>query len=177
VLAANGLDIKNWRIYRIEQYTGVLAPPDTRPDPNAAMIDGLLSVGVREGFVSAYSHCLLGTDSCGAAQMPIFEHAAVSLIAQERRLPIWVHYLADLDRSKPDTFARQIRERGGKYVLVDMFAASDFPEINHKHPLFQLTQDFIEFARNGFPPGFSKLGCFETLGRPMCVYVVAEAGA
>jgi hypothetical protein len=169
---ANAYKIGSPAVDRLAQYTGSLRGPETSPDPAIAMLDGLLTLGIRSGFVIAYTNCLMGTDSCNGAGMPIFEHVAVSTLALERRLPIYMHYFG-MDLSHPETLAKQIRSGGADYVLVDMFDDAAFSEVDHTHPYFQLVKAFIEFARNGFPPGFTKLNCATILRRPMCAFAVA----
>jgi hypothetical protein len=176
-ISANGFGIKSPTIDRIQSYTGTLRDPDPSPDQAITMIDGIESLGIRSGFVIAYSHCLLGWSSCSASNMRMFEHVAVSTIAAQRRLPINVHFFTDLDLSKPETLAEQIHSRGASYLLVDMFDQSDFSEVNHKNPFYVHTNTFVAFARNGFPPGFFPLGCFTTLGRPICGYAVMPVAA
>jgi hypothetical protein len=176
-ISANGFGIKSPTIDRIQSYTGTLRDPDASPDQAITMLDGIESLGIRSGFVIAYSHCLLGWSSCSASNMRMFEHVAVSTIAAQRRLPINVHFFTDLDLSKPETLAEQIHSRGANYLLVDMFDQSDFAEVNHKNPFYVHTSVFVAFARNGFPPGFFPLGCFTTLGRPICGYAVMPIAA
>jgi hypothetical protein len=171
---ATAFHIDSHTLDRFQGYAGSLEKPDTLPDSNIAVLEGLVAVGVREGFVIAYTNCLLGYISCSSHKMPFFEHVAVSTLALERGLPIYMHYFADLDLSKPDTLADQIRARGAQYILVDLFDDSDFSEVSHKHSFFQRTAAFIEFAKGTFPPGFTKVGCFATLRRPMCVYAVNQ---
>jgi hypothetical protein len=172
LLVASALQIWSPAVDQIQWYTGQLRGPDTTPDPNPLVVDGLVALGVHSGFVLSYSLCRLGTDSCHSSQMPIYEHMAVSTLARERRLPLFVDSLDWWDLTKPETLADQFRVRRAQYILVDTFDDSTFPEINRAHPNYIDTVAFIKFVREGFPPGFSTVGCFTTMGRPICVYAI-----
>jgi hypothetical protein len=103
----------------------------------------------------------------------MFEPMALSTLAKERRLPIHVHFIGDLDFSKPETLSAQIRDRGFNFVLIDMF---DSPAaVNRKDPYVIHTEKFIALEKSRLPVGLISRGCFSTVKRSICVIEVARA--
>lgn len=166
-VTANGLNIRTPILLKAQELAGYLRPPYTGPDPNPPVLDGILGLGIRSGRVSAYTYCYRDYANCERKGIPMFEPVALSTLAKERRLHIHVHFIGDLDFSKPETLSAQIRGRGFDYVLVDMF---DSPAaVNWEDPYVIHTKNFISLVQGRLPAGLINLGCFSTLKRPICV--------
>ena len=166
-VTANGLNIHTPALAAMTNITGNLRQPYIGVDPNVPVLDGMLGLGVHKGNVSAYTYCYRDYANCQRIGLPVFEPMALSTLAQERHLPIHVHFIGDLDFGKPDTLSAQILVRGFKYVLIDMF---DKPvAINPKDPYIVHTEKFIAMEKNGLPLGLINRGCFTTAKRPICV--------
>lgn len=164
---ANGLNIRLPTLDRLQGVTGYLRQPYVGVDPNVPILDGLLELGVRNGSVSAYTYCYRDYANCERLGLPMFEPVALSTLAKARRLPIQVHFIGDLDFSKPESLAEQIRYRGFNYILVDMF---DSPSaVNRNDPYVIHTEKFIALEKTGLPAGLINSGCFSTVKRPICV--------
>ncbi len=165
--AANGLNIHLSTLSLLQGVTGYLRQPYVGVDPNVPILDGLLELGVRNGSVSAYTYCYRDYANCERLGLPMFEPVALSTLAKARRLPIQVHFIGDLDFSKPESLAEQIRYRGFNYILVDMF---DSPSaVNRNDPYVIHTEKFIALEKTGLPAGLINRGCFSTVKRPICV--------
>lgn len=164
---ANGLNIRLPALTSLQEITGYLRQPYVGVDPNVPILDGLLELGVRNGSVSAYTYCYRDYANCERLGLPMFEPVALSTLAKARRLPIQVHFIGDLDFSKPESLAEQIRYRGFNYILVDMF---DSPNVvNRNDPYVIHTEKFIAMEKTGLPAGLINRGCFSTVKRPICV--------
>jgi hypothetical protein len=172
VAAANGLDIKSNALLKIQGQFGYLRNPDVGQDPNGPVLDGLLKMGITSGNVSAYTRCYRGHDDCERSNLPAFEPMALSTLARERDIPLYVHYVTDLDFSKPESLSRQILIRDFQYVLVDMAELQQ--PVNEADPYARHTEEFIAMERSDLPHGLIKRGCFSTLNRPMCVVEVDQ---
>lgn len=165
--AANGLNIHLSTLSLLQGVTGYLRQPYVGVDPNVPILDGLLELGVRNGSVSAYTYCYRDYANCERLGLPMFEPVALSTLAKARHLPIQVHFIGDLDFSKPESLAEQIRYRGFNYILVDMF---DSPSaVNRNDPYVIHTEKFIAMEKTGLPAGLINRGCFSTVKRPICV--------
>ncbi len=164
---ANGLNIRLPALSLLHGITGYLRHPYVGVDPNVPVLDGLLELGVRNGSVSAYTYCYRDYANCERLGLPMFEPVALSTLAKGRHMPIQVHFIGDLDFSKPESLAEQIRYRGFNYVLIDMF---DTPSaVNRNDPYVIHTEKFIAMEKTGLPAGLINRGCFSTLKRPICV--------
>ncbi len=149
---------------------GHLRAPDTGTDPNVPVLDGLIGLGIKSGRISAHTYCYRDYANCERLRLPMFEPVALSTLATERGLPIYVHFMGDLDFSKPATLAEQIKARDFEYILVDMF---DSPaDVNWQDPYVEHTRQFIDMAKAPLPEGIVARGCFETVGRRICVFQV-----
>jgi len=169
---ANGLNIRVSSLAKLQGLTGHLRQPYTGVDPNVPVLDGILELGVRNGSVSAYTYCYRDYANCERQGLPVFEPVALSTLAKARRLPIQVHFIRDLDFSKPESLAGQIRYRGFNYVLVDMF---DSPSaVNRNDPYVIHTEKFIAMEKIGLTAGLINRGCFSTVKRPLCVIEVLQ---
>jgi len=166
--AANGLNIRVEALLAGQRLSGYLRQPSVEQDPNEPVLDGLLGLGIQAGNVSAYSYCYRDYDYCERTKFPPFEPVALATLARQRDIPINVHFIGDLDFTKPETLASQIQLRGFDYVLVDMF---DSPaSVNRADPYIIHTDHFISLAHGEqLPPGLVWLGCFTASNRPMCV--------
>lgn len=167
IVAANGFDIQSPILYRLQDYTGHLRAPVTSPEPGGAVLDGLASLGIHKGRIIAFTYCYFDYANCEQKKLPAFEPMAVSTLARERRIPIYVHFVGDLDFSTPTTLAGQIKARNFDYVLIDMFDAP--VAVNHDVPYVAHTDHFIALERSGLPSGLIDRGCFSSLGRAICV--------
>ncbi len=164
---ANGLNIRVSSLSELQGITGRLRQPYTGVDPNVPVLDGLLELGVKNGSISAYTYCYRDYANCERLGLPVFEPVALSTLAKARRFLINVHFIGDLDFSKPESLAEQIRYRGFNYVLVDMF---DSPSaVNRNDPYVIHTEKFIAMEKTGLPAGLINRGCFSTVKRPICV--------
>ncbi len=164
---ANGLNIRLPALTAIKDVTGHLRQPYAGADPNPPVLDGLLTLGVRNGNIAAYTYCYRDYANCERLGLPVFEPMALSTLAKERHLPIHVHFIGDLDFSKPETLSAQIKARNFDYVLVDMFDAP--AAVVWADPYVVHTKYFISLQRDRLPEGLISRGCFSTLKRPICV--------
>lgn len=165
---ANGLNVRLHALTVLQGVTGYLRQPYVGVDPNAPVLDGLLELGVRSGSVSAYTYCYRDYANCERLGLPLFEPVALSTLAKSRHVPIQVHFIGDLDFTKPETLSEQIRYRGFNYVLVDMF---DSPAaVNRNDPYVIHTGEFIALEKSRrLPAGLISRGCFSTAKRPICL--------
>ena len=165
--AANGLAIHTPMLLRLQEFLGPSRWPATGRDPNTPVLEGILALGIKRGNIAAYTYCYRDYGTCAQRNIPPFEPSALGTLARERHLPIGVHFIGDLDFSKPDSLAAQIMARDFQYVLVDMF---DSPAVvNRADPYTQHTENFISLERGSLPPGLTSMGCFSTANRPICV--------
>ena len=168
--AANGLNIRAPVFLKTQEFTGNLRQPYIGRDPNIPVLDGILGLGIRSGRIAAYTYCYRDYANCERRAIPMFEPMALSTLAKERRLPIHVHFIGDLDFSRPETLALQIKMRKFDYVLIDMF---DSPAaVNWDDPYVIHTKNFIALERGKLPAGLVNRGCFMTVKRPICVVEV-----
>jgi hypothetical protein len=165
--AATGLNMNANLLVKAQEFTGYYRRPDLGPDPNIPVLDGALGLGISRGQIAAYTYCYRDYANCERLGVAMFEPVALSTLAQERRLPIRVHFIGDLDFSKPATLSAQIRARGFNYVLVDMF---DSPaKVNWADPYVQHTKAFVALARGPMPVGLVSRGCFPVVKRSICI--------
>lgn len=170
---ANGLNISVSSLSNLREITGHLRPPYTGTDPNVPVLNGLLELGVRNGNVSAYTYCYRDYSNCERLGLPLFEPVALSTLLKASRIPINVHFIGDLDFSRPESLAKQIRDRGFNFVLVDMF---DSPSaINPNDPYVIHTEKFIGLVKAGLPDGLTNRGCFSSAKRPICLIEVVPS--
>ena len=170
--AANGFAIRPPVLLRVQQFLGPLRFPATGRDPNVPVLEGILGLGITSGNIAAYTYCYRDYGTCTQRNIPPFEPSALGTLARERHLPIGVHFIGDLDFSKPDSLAAQIAARDFQYVLVDMF---DSPEVvNRADPYTLHTEHFIALERGSLPHGLTSTGCFSTVNRPICVLKVQQ---
>ena len=169
---ANGLNIRMPILQKVQELTGYLRPPYTGLDPNIPVLDGILRLGVQSGRIAAYTYCYRDYANCERQDIPMFEPTALSTLAKERHLPIYVHFIGDLDFEKIETLSVQIKARGFDYVLIDMF---DSPAaVNWEDPYVAHTKNFITLTRGQLPAGLVNRGCFSTLKRPICVIEISR---
>jgi hypothetical protein len=171
VAAANGLSVHSVPLLKIEENLGYLRQPFVGVDPNGPVLDGILHLGITHGNVSAYSYCYRDYDHCERDNYPPFEPTALSTLARERRVPLFFHFIGDLDFSNRETLSKQVDVRDFQYVLVDMFDAPG--EINHADPYVIHTKQFISMERESLPQGLLNRGCF-SVNRPICLIEVAR---
>jgi hypothetical protein len=165
--SANGLAFHTPALVKVQQFLGPLRWPATGRDPNVPVLDGIVGLGISSGNIAAYTYCYRDYNTCTQRNIPPFEPSALGTLARERHLPIGVHFAGDLDFSKPETLAAQIRTRDFQYVLVDMF---DSPAVvNTADSYTRHTERFIALERGTLPHGLTRLGCFSTANRPICV--------
>jgi Dolichyl-phosphate-mannose-protein mannosyltransferase len=170
--AANGLNVKSNGLLKVQETFGYLRQPAVGQDPTGPVLESLLQMGIRSGNISAYTHCY-HSELCNSKNVPWVEPVALSTLARERHLPLYVHFMEDLDFSTPETLAKQIQVRGFQYVLVDML---DLPEdVNRADIYVKHTDQFISMERGTLPAGLTSRGCFSTINRPICVIEVASA--
>jgi hypothetical protein len=167
--AANGLNISSNALLRVQSTFGYLSPPFIGRDPTEPVLEGLLQMGISSGNVSAYTRCY--RFDCEGDKIPWAEPVALSTLAMERHVPLNVHFMTDLDFSKPETLSKQIHARGFQYVLVDMI---DVPPTNQADTYASHTEQFMAIAGSALPPGLVSRGCFSTLNRPLCVIEAAQ---
>jgi hypothetical protein len=166
--AASGLNINSSGLLKVQSTFGYLSPPFVGQDPTVPALESLLQMGISSGNISAYTHCYHA--NCDADKIPWIEPVALSTLARERHVPLNVHFMIDLDFSKPETLSKQIMARDFQYVLVDML---DSPgPVNHADPYVEHTDQFLSMERSALPPGLISRGCFSALNRPMCVVEV-----
>jgi hypothetical protein len=172
-VSANGFGNHAPVLVRAQQLLGGgLRWPATERDPNVPVLDGILALGIDHGNIAAYSYCYRDYGTCWQRGAPPFEPSALATLARERHLPIVVHFIGDLDFTKPDSLAGQIAVRDYQYLLVDMFDAPAV--VNLADPYTQHTQKFIALERGGLPVGLTNVGCFSTLNRPICAVKVQK---
>jgi dolichyl-phosphate-mannose-protein mannosyltransferase len=170
--AANGLNVKSNALLNVQETFGYLKPPATGQDPTGPVLESLLRMGVSSGNIAAYSHCYHST-RCQSQNVPWVEAVALSTLARERHLPLYVHFMDDLDFSRPETLAKQMQARGFQYVLIDMLDAPE--DVNHADTYVMHTDHFIAMERETLPPGLTSRGCFATLNRRTCVIEVGQS--
>ncbi|HEU4878719.1 MAG TPA: hypothetical protein VFT21_04670, partial [Gemmatimonadaceae bacterium] len=170
---ATGLHIASSTLLSVENTFGSLRPPSLDKDPNGPVLDGLLQLGISSGNVSAYTRCYRGYEQCERKKLPPFEPSALAALARERHVPVFVHYVLDLDFSRPESLSKQLLMNDYRYLLIDM---ADLPgPFNQADPYAVHTEQFIAMEGTAsFPPGLISRGCFSTLSRPICVVEVAR---
>jgi hypothetical protein len=171
-VSANGLGIHAPAFVRVQQVLGGLRWPATERDPNVPVLEGILGLGIDHGNIAAYSYCYRDYGTCWQRNVPPFEPSALATLARERHLPIGVHFIGDLDFTKPESLAAQIAARDYQYVLIDMFDAP--AAVNWADPYTLHTEKFISLERGLLPPGLTNIGCFSTVNRPICVLKVGK---
>jgi hypothetical protein len=169
---ANGFNIHAPFFLKAQEFTGHLRQPYTGLDPNIPVLDGILGLGIRSGRIAAYTYCYRDYANCERQAIPMFEPMALSTLAKERRLPIHVHFMGDLDFSRTETLSLQVKLRKFDYVLIDMFDAP--AAVNWGDPYVIHTKNFIALERGKLPVGLVNRGCFMTLKRPICVIEVSQ---
>jgi hypothetical protein len=172
VAAGNGLGVKSNGLLRVQSVFGYLRQPYVGQDPNGPVLESLLRMGISHGNISAYTRCYRAYEECERNSLPSFEPMALSTLARERDIPLYVHYVTDLDFSKPETLSRQILIRDFQYLLVDMAELKQ--PTNEADPYARHTEEFISMERSNLPRGLIQRGCFSTLNRPMCVVEVDQ---
>jgi hypothetical protein len=168
---ANGLNLRWAALPPVVHWIGVYDPPFVGQDDNVAFVADLSRLGLNEGRFSAYTICyrdpIVG---CSRRGIPWFEVEAATAVAVEEHLPMYINMARDLDFSKPDTLAEQLKQRGLNFVVVDMFYQPD--QVISSDPLFEHASRFIAFIQNGLPPGFRRVAKFEFGDRDMYVLAV-----
>jgi hypothetical protein len=169
---ANGLNVPSDALLRVQGTFGYLRRPALGQDPNGPVLESLLKLGLSNGNIAAYTRCYRGYEQCERNNLPPFEPMALSTLARERHVPLFVHYVHDLDFSRPETLSKQIQAYDFQYVLIDM---ADLPgPFNRADPYANHTEHFISMERTELPAGMVRRGCFSTLNRPICVAEVAR---
>ena len=169
---ATGLDISSNTLTRVKNTFGSLRPVSVERDPNEPVLDSLLQLGISSGNVSAYTRCYRAYDQCERSKLPPFEPSALASLARERHVPLFIHYVLDLDFSTPESLSKQLIMRDFQYLLIDM---ADVAPFNQADPYAAHTEQFIAMEGTAtFPPGLISRGCFSTLSRPICVVEVAR---
>ncbi len=167
---ANGLNLRWAALPPIVNWIGAYHAPFVGKDDNVAFIGDLGQLGFTKGRFSAYTICyrdpLVG---CSRRGIPWFEVEGATDVAVEEHLPMYINMARDLDFSKPDTLAAQLKQRGYDFVVVDMFYQPD--QVVPSDPLFEHASQFIAFVKNGLPPGFRQVGKFKFGDRD--IYVLA----
>jgi FkbM family methyltransferase len=162
----NGMNIQRPWFPARERWTELPAP-FTGVDPNPDVLDAILKLGISQGRIAAFTYCYRDFENCENQHIRIFEPMALWTVAQARGLSLQIHFMGDLDFSRPETLAEQIKANGFDYVLIDLF---DNPaNVNWRDSYVNNTANFIRLYRSALPKGLTDLGCFYDLGRAICV--------
>jgi len=166
MVLANGMNLKSPELVRIQSWLGPLRPAFVGVDDNVAVMDEINKLGISSGRISAYTLCYRDpTSGCTRRGIPWFEVEALTMVASQRHLPIYVNMARDLNFSQMDTLAFQLKKRNYNMVLIDTFAQPD--QVIEGDPLFEHTFRLISMMDRPLPPGFKKIATLGFGGRPM----------
>jgi len=167
--AANGLNLGVLPV-AIVNSIGSYRMPFVGIDDNLAFVGELAKLGLRRGRFSAYTICYRDpVVGCSRRNIPWFEVEAATAVAQQQQFPMYINMARDLDFSRPNTLASQLRERGYNFVVVDTFYEPD--RIIPGDPLFEHASQFIAMLNKGLPPGLTKVAKFAFGNRD--IYILA----
>ena len=83
---------------------------------------------------------------------------------------MYINMARDLDFSKPDTLAAQLKQRDFNFVVVDTFYQPD--QVVQSDPIFEHSSQFIAMVKSGVHPGFKEVGKFAFGDRDLYVLAV-----
>lgn len=162
---ANNFALTWFPLEKIQAYTGELTAPNRSPDGDYIVLQELQNLGVHAGAVGVFSYCQFAlVENCERNNFTPFETFALDTVARERGLPLYMTMFSDMDFSKPERVADQVRSKGVKYLLIDMGNKAMLVG----HPVAATVAGFIKLNGGPLPPGLTSLGCF-SMGRPICV--------
>jgi hypothetical protein len=160
----NGMNLSIPALAQTQQWIGALSQPNLAEDANLEMMRRLAALGVRNGRLDVYSICYREPMAgCARRGISMIEPEAMTSVANEQGLSVYVNMARDLDFTRPDTLASQLLQRGYNYVLVDMFDKPD--QIFSADRLPEHTFHFQAMIRDGLPKNIYEISKFEFLGR------------